>query len=131
MFTTAPQPKLNTVRKVAIKELIHQFSFEDMMEVAEEYGGLSETGSAADLRNEIYQTVIDCCELDGGDSSDIRLDGMDWKGVITGGMSHGDHPTDSYETVALIGRFDPLWDLLKHFAQEDFAALRKGGPDVD
>jgi len=122
MFAVAPQPVLNTARKLAIKELLHQFNFQDMLDVAEKYGGLEMTESADSLRKEIYLVVIDCCELDSNDSSSILLDGMDWKGVITGGVSHGDQPTFSYEPIALIGRFPPLWDLLKHFAQEDYRA---------
>lgn len=119
MFAAAPQPKLTPHRRTAIKELIHQFNFQFMLDVAEEYCVLEETDDPATIREELYQTVVKVCELDGGESSAIRLVGMDWKGVITGGLSHGDVPTEVFDTIATIGHFPDLEDLLRHFAQED------------
>jgi len=120
MFATAPQPKLTDDRKTAIKELIRHFYFRFMLDVAEEYCVLTETDDPAAIREELYRIVVEVCELDGGDSSAIQLTGMDWKGVITGGLSHGDVPTEVFDKIAAIGHFPDLEDLLRHFAKEDY-----------
>lgn len=124
MFATAPQPKLNNERKQAIEELIYQIGYQELLDVAETYGGFEDAESVEEIREELLRIVIECCELDGGDSSTIQLPGMDWIGVITGGMSHGDSPTESFEAVATISRFDAVEDLLRHFAQEDYLASK-------
>ena len=72
------------------------------------------------MREELFDTVVQVCDIDDCEVSTIQFDGMDWMGVITGGMSYGDAPTDAFESIAIIGWFPDVWDLLKHFAQEDY-----------
>ena len=125
MFAVSPQPSLeDDTRKKAVKDLLHQISYQDLLDVDENFGGFDDTSSAEAMREELYDIIESVCDMDGGDSSIIQLDGMDWMGVITGGMSHGDVPTDAFEPIATIGRFPPVWDLLKHFAQEDLRATK-------
>lgn len=127
MFAVSPQPSLeDDNRKKAVKELLQQISYEDLLDVEENYGGFDDTSSAEAMRKELYGTIEKVCDLDSRESSCIQLDGMDWMGVITGGMSWGDVPTDCFETIATIGRFEPVWDLLRHFAQEDLRATKTG-----
>lgn len=119
LFATSPQPSLNDDRRKAIKELLEQIPYQDLLDVQESFGGFDDCGSAEAMRQELFDTIEQVCEMDNRETSNIQLDGMDWMGVITGGMSWGDVPTDAFEPIAMIGWFPPVWDLLKHFAQED------------
>lgn len=126
LFAAAPQPTLNEERKQAIKDLLEQIPYQDMLDVDNDFGGFDDTSSAEAMRKELFDTIVEVCEMDNRETSNIQLDGMDWMGVITGGMSWGDTPTDSFETIATINRFPPVWDLLKHFAQEDLRGTKAG-----
>lgn len=119
MFTTAPQPVLTDERKAAVKELIQTIPDSELQEIDEIYGAVEEPRSADELRAELFQSIVSCCELDGGDSATLQMPGMDWKAVITGGMSYGDSPSDSFEIVAMASRFPCIENLLMQFARED------------
>lgn len=127
MFAVSPQPSLeDDNRKKAVKELLHQINDQDMLDVAEDFCCFDDTSSAEVMRDELYETILRVCDMDTRETSVIQLDGMDWMGVVTGGMSWGDVPTDCFDDIALIGRFQPVWDLLVHFSQEDLHATKTG-----
>lgn len=45
--------------------------------------------------------------------------------IVTGGMSWGDEPTDSYDLIFKIGHFKNIYDLLMKWAREDTDKQRK------
>ena len=53
------------------------------------------------------------------DMASISFPGMGYRVLMTGGMSHGDNPTESSNYLDKLSNFDPLWELLQKFAEED------------
>lgn len=45
--------------------------------------------------------------------------------LITGGMSYGDDPSESFNTFMDLSAIDPVWDLLEKWSKEDKTDLTK------
>lgn len=127
MYAVAPQPQLTDERKAAVEKLIQTIPDCELQEVDEIYGGVEEARPVIELRAELLQQVVACCELDGGDSASLQLPGMDWTAVVTGGLSYGDSPTESFETIAMASRFPCIENLLMQFAREDYQHAATSG----
>jgi hypothetical protein len=56
--------------------------------------------------------------LDSRDTCVLQLKGTP-KYLITGGMSWGDSPTDTYDAFLSLENIEGLWDLLEQWARED------------
>ena len=53
------------------------------------------------------------------DTAILKTHGMDWRAVITGGLSWGDSPTDSFETINMVATVEEVFELLKRWSTED------------
>jgi len=127
MFAVAPQCNLTQERKTKVKELLRSLPDEYFTEIEDTYcvfGDDELTG--AELRTMFYETVLEVNEISTRETSSIRLPGMDWEGVITGGMSWGENPSECYGEIAAISNFDELFDLLIQFSREDLAGHQNG-----
>lgn len=119
MWAVAPQPELNDDRVAAIRQLIEEITDEELVNVDDNFGCFY-NDDYDQMREELLDTVILVCQdLDNRETSQIRLSGMDWRGIITGGMSWGDAPTDAFRPIAMVGYFQSVFDLLRQFSQED------------
>lgn len=58
MFAVSPQPSLeDDTRKKAVKDLLHQISYQDLLDVDENFGGFDDTSSAEAMREELYDII--------------------------------------------------------------------------
>jgi len=121
MFTVSPRCELTHERKRRIKETIRAISDEDLLEVVDEYYplGLDDEATPEEIRITLYRAVLENAEIENRETSYIRLEGMDWVANITGGMSWGDSPTESFDSMCGISYFDPVYDLMREFSRED------------
>ncbi len=121
MFTVCPRCELTQERKKRIKETIRAISDEDLLEVVNDYWQpcLADESTPAEIRVELYRVVLENAEIENRETSWIQLEGMDWVANITGGMSWGDSPTESFDSMHSIAYFDPVYDLMKEFSRED------------
>ena len=81
----------------------------------------SDTEAAEAIRDTMLQAFREygenreCCS--------ISFPGMDYEMLITGGMSWGDRPTESFREVEILGAVPAdTYRLLEKWAKEDFAA---------
>lgn len=90
------------------------------MDVA--YGPGSEEEALAEV---VRQDILDACfeVLEQGDDARdmavITFPGMEYRVLISGGMSYGDLPTEGCELLSRTS-INELWDLLQTFSEEDF-----------
>lgn len=134
MFTVSPRCELTHERKRRIKETIRAISDEDLLSVVDNYMplGLDDESAPDQIRVELYKAVLENAEIERRDTSYIRLEGMDWVANITGGMSWGDSPTGSFDSMSAIAYFDPVYELMKEFSREDIVIQnnrQRGGAD--
>lgn len=54
---------------------------------------------------------------------ELYLPGLQYRCLITGGMSWGDSPTDAYDDFNACGMLEDVWQLLLEFAREDYAKI--------
>ena len=101
----------------------HLFVELDLAAMDVAYGPGSEDEALAEV---VRQDILDACfeSLELGDSprdmAVISFPGMDYRILVSGGMSWGGDPTDGCELLSKFDGFDPLWDLLQTFSEEDF-----------
>ena len=122
-FTVSPRCELTHERKRRIKETIRAIRDEKLLAVVDDYCplGLDDESTPAEIRVELYKAVLENAEIERRDTSYIRLEGMDWTANITGGMSWGDSPTESFDSMSAISCFEPVYELMKEFSREDTA----------
>lgn len=53
------------------------------------------------------------------DTSTLKIKPQDPAFIITGGMSWGDGPTETYDQLCVIENLTDIWDLLLEWAEED------------
>ncbi len=125
MFTVSPRCELTPERKRRVKETIRAIRDEKLLEVVNDYWplGLDDESTPAQIRVELYKAVLEVAEIENRDTSNLRLTGMDWVANITGGMSWGDSPTESFNLMSGVTCFDPVYDLMKEFSREDIVIL--------
>jgi len=121
MFAVSPRCELTHERKRRIKETIRTTSDEDLLSVVRDYWplGLDDESTPAQIRVELYKAVLENAEIENRETSYIRLEGMDWTANITGGLSYGDFPTESFDSMSGISYFDPVYELMVEFSRED------------
>ena len=121
MFAVSPRCELTTERKKRIKETIRAIRDEKLLEVVNDYFpfGLDDESTPEEIRVTLYRAVLENAEVETRETSWIRLEGMDWTANITGGMSWGDSPTESFDSLEGISVFDPVYELMKEFSRED------------
>jgi len=121
MFAVSPRCELTPERKRRVKETIRATSDEDLLSVVRDYWpfGLDDESTPEEIRVTLYQAVLENAEIENRETSYIRLDGMDWTANITGGMSWGDSPTESFDGLSGISEFDSVYELMKEFSRED------------
>ncbi len=121
MFAASPRCELTRERKRRVKETIRAISDEKLLEVVDDYWplGLDDESTPAKIRVELYKAVLENAEIENRETGWVQLDGMDWIANITGGMSWGDSPTESFDSMSAIACFDPVYELMKEFSRED------------
>lgn len=133
MFTTSPRCELTHERKQRIKETIRAIRDEKLLEVVNDFQplGLDDDSTPAQIRVELYKAVLEIAEIENRETSWVQFDGMDWIANITGGMSWGDYPTESFHSMSAIACFGPVYDLMKEFSRDDLVIQnnRRGSAD--
>ena len=132
-----PHCELTGERKDKITEIVEAVSDKDVLDYNENflclelpdlgdmdtaYGEGAEMEALATLvRAELLDACFDVLEYADNprDMASVSFPGMGYRVLMTGGMSHGDNPTVSSRHLDKLSNFDPLWDLLQKFAEED------------
>lgn len=121
MFTVSPRCELTDERKRRIKNVIRAIPDKELLKVVDDYYplGLDDEATPEEIRVTLYRAVLENAEIENRETSWVQLDGMDWVANITGGMSWGDSPTESFDSMSSIACFDPVYELMKEFSRED------------
>ena len=121
MFAASPRCELTRERKRRVKDTIRTTSDDDLLSVVYDYMplGLDDESTPAEIRVELYKAVLENAEIENRETGWVQFDGMDWIANITGGMSWGDSPTESFDSMSAIAYFDPVYELMKEFSRED------------
>jgi len=137
-LSSLPHCNLTDERKEKIKDLIDSVPDKEILAYNEDYlceelpdlsqmdmayGSGSEDEALATVVRQVIMdntfTVLE--EADNPrDVGSIFFPGMNYRILITGGMSWGDAPTEAANYFDKVSGFEPLWDLLQSFAAEDF-----------
>lgn len=76
------------------------------------------------LRDYFFQSIKDAQESGPGrEVCELYLPDLPYSCWITGGMSWGDSPTDSYDDFNACGMLEDVWQLILDFAREDYAKI--------
>ena len=121
MYALAPVWKATDERKAKLKEVIGAISDESLKEYDDSYCFFN-TEDMEEARGILYSAcleVADQYDSTNRETSWLKLEGMSWRAVITGGMSWGDHPTESFESIAMVGTVEEVFELLKQWSMED------------
>jgi hypothetical protein len=121
MYALAPVWKATDERKAKLKQVIAEITNETLQQYEEDYCCFN-TEDWAEARGILYNACIEISEQYDSTSRDtawLKMDGMEWRAVITGGMSHGDSPTDSFNSIAIVGNAEEIFELLKQWSKED------------
>lgn len=87
------------------------------------YNVVQRQAAARFVGAKLYEDVLlslECSEW--RDTCNMRLVGMNYAVLISGGLSWGDDPTDACRRMQYVNAYRPLWELLMGFAQEDYVA---------
>lgn len=120
MYAVAPIWKATDERKAKLKQLIAEITDEAIAEYENDYCFFN-TEDAEEARGMIFDACMACEEsnFQTRETSDMKLAEMNWRAVITGGMSWGDNPTDAFGSIAMVGTIEEVGDLLKQWSIED------------
>lgn len=124
MFTKTPVFSMTEDRKKILAEELSNLTPNDYENLRMELFWDDESES------EIQERCLDMIEevMDMGEPRDSALvyeynkNGQQMMTLITGGMSHGDAPTDTFDIVSSINHI-PVWDTIERFAIEDCEVL--------
>ena len=136
-LTSLPHCQLTDERKVKIREAVEGVPDKEVLAFNSDYrfmelsdekdpSSLSEEEHDKELAKEVREDILEACfeVLDGGenprDMGSLIFPGMNYRVLMSGGMSWGDPPTDSCDLFNRCQNFEPIWDLLQAFAEEDF-----------
>lgn len=132
-FISASMPlfELTPQRKESLAWVLARYPDRDMREWVEDYGvdvpGWDDDGlpskNASYARDFLLRAVEEAlARKDYRDTSCIWCDGSEpYRALITGGMSWGDSPTESYDYFWTVQSFYLLWDKCRKYAMQDYA----------
>lgn len=120
LWTLAPVWKSTEERKTRLKQVIADISDEAIEQYEEEYH-IFNTESPEEARAAIFEACLACeasqCET--RDTASMKLEEMNWKAVVTGGLSWGDSPTDVFDRFVIVSTVEEVYNLLKSWSAED------------
>jgi len=137
-LSSLPHCQLTDERKEKITELVDSVSDKEILAYNEDYlseelpdlsmmdmaygSGSEEEALATVVRQLILENTFTVLEQSDhpGDVGSIFFPGMNYRVLVTGGMSWGDAPTEAADYFDKVSGFEALWDLLQSFAEEDF-----------
>jgi len=137
ILTSLPHCKLTDERKVKIREAVEGVPDKEVLAFNEDFrcmdlsdekdpSSLSKEEHDKELAKEVREDILEACvdilrdSDEPRDMGSINFPGMKYNVLISGGMSWGDMPTDSCDLFDRCQNFEPIWDLLQAFAEEDF-----------
>lgn len=120
MYAVAPIWQATDERKAKLKEVIAAITDEAIAEYENDYCFFN-TEDVIEARGMIFEACMACeaSSFETRETADMKLEGMDWRAVITGGMSWGDNPTDAFGSIAMVGTIEEVFYLLKQWSVED------------
>lgn len=120
MYAVAPIWEATDERKAKLQEVIAAITDEAIAEYENDYC-FFHTEDANQARGMIFDACMACEEnnFHTRETADMKLEEMNWRAVITGGMSWGDNPTDAYGSIAMVGTIEEVFNLLKEWSVED------------
>lgn len=120
MFAVAPIWKATDERKAKLKQVIADISDEAIQDY-ENTWYVFNTEDNNEARKMIFDACMACEEssFETRETSDMKLADMNWRAVITGGMSWGDNPTDAFGPISMVGIIEEVYELLKSWSVED------------
>ena len=137
-LSSLPHAELTDERKDELEEAIEKVADNDVLSFNKDflcmelpdlgaldmaYGEGSEDKALAALVRE--HILVNACEAlecadDPRDVASISYPGMEYRVLITGGLSWGDTPTESCRTFDACSGFEPVWDTIEKWAKADF-----------
>lgn len=109
-FATIPRAKATGERRKELRRLLNTLTDKDLEEL-ESFTG----NSIRELKNDIeeYWNLIEYRDV-----STIRI-GRSIPHLITGGLTYGDSPTDSYDVISRLNLVSKIFYILEKWARED------------
>lgn len=118
LLYSVPYPRLNEERILKLRKLVAETPIETLYD----HDGL-DYDTEEEARADLDLAVTELIELDGlRDVSTWRPEGS-YRYLITGGLSWGDHPTESAATIDKISQCLPVDDQLRAWAIEERDAV--------
>jgi hypothetical protein len=120
MYAVAPIWKATDERKAKLKQVIADISDEAIQDY-ENTWYVFNTEDNNEARKMIFDACMACEEsnFQTRETGDMKLAEMNWRAVITGGMSWGDNPTDAFGSISMVGTIEEVYSLLKQWSIED------------
>ena len=126
LFQILPLAKLDDERKAELHKLFESLTEQDIADLRDSV--FRDDGTREELIAEMDDQVLqyDQCR-DHRDCGTLYLEGR-WF-ILSGGMSWGDDPTDSYRTLEVLATIPGVWQQLQLWSRDDVIAnLAKSEP---
>jgi|688.fasta_scaffold234088_5 hypothetical protein len=117
LYSVVPKFKVTEERKQRLEQALAALSDKELLEDLPFPFQPADDADPEEIRHEVIDAVLVTQEVD----SEIWLPGMRWRGLIDGGMSWGDSPTDRFDSFLIANHYNVVMDAMTEMATEDFA----------
>lgn len=143
IVTWMPAAKASDKRKEELNEIVKKLDLSPEGDLADYLADLHEIGylDQFDGSDDEESEILDCIQehvntywswAEKGEPRDVNTIFKDGRSFyITGGMSWGDEPTDSFGTFEVFDRVPAVWSKLKEWSLHDAMADPRYRPDID
>lgn len=117
IYTILPLCKKTNERKAELKEFIESITLDNYEKIMYPWQGFDNDDDLEEGKAEILYALDEYWNLDGRrDTAYLCLDPQDVTYILSGGMSCGDGPTDSFDVML---KLEGLWEYFLKYAKED------------
>jgi hypothetical protein len=116
LYCVVPKFKVTEERKKRLEQVLAVLSDKELLEDLPYPLQPADDTDPEEVRHEVIDAVLVTQEVD----SEIWLPGMRWRGLIDGGVSWGDSPTDRFDSFLIANHYDVVMDAMTEMATEDF-----------
>jgi hypothetical protein len=119
LYSLIPACGLDEKRKLELQDIIDAMSFKDLVEVFDYIA----VGENKDDKIRVARRRVRCAltalNTEERSVAMLRLPGLEFPYLLTGGMSWGDEPTSTYPDFEVINACDKLYNKLAEWAKKD------------
>ena len=117
IFASLPAADITDERYAELEKIVSSATDDEFSLVCDSYGDdVQEARDRIESSLHAYQGGLLQCR----DADVYAWPGMTYKVILSGGTSWGDSPTDTFDTLSVLGSFGPVFNKLEEWAKKDY-----------